>query len=66
MAHDTHPHLETLETRHRDLHNAVDAEQARPRPDPARLTELKRAKLRAKESIDAFMRTLDARQSHPS
>ena len=42
MRTERHPHLDTLEHKHRALHAQVDAEEARPAPDSVKLAMLKR------------------------
>ena len=44
-------HLASLNARHASLEKSVAMETRRPRPDQARLAELKREKLRLKEEI---------------
>lgn len=38
-------HMESLKTKHHDLENLIEQEEARPRPDEAKINELKRQKL---------------------
>ena len=45
------PHFATLAARHAQLEAVVEREAQRPVPDPVRLTELKREKLRLKEEM---------------
>jgi hypothetical protein len=44
-------HLEALNARHARLDGMIAAEMTRPLPDPARLSSLKRQKLKLKEEI---------------
>jgi hypothetical protein len=44
-------HLEALNARHAQLDGMISAEMSRPLPDPARLSSLKRQKLKLKEEI---------------
>ena len=44
-------HLEALNARHAQLDGKISAEMSRPLPDPARLSSLKRQKLKLKEEI---------------
>lgn len=44
-------HITALHTKHAGIDRQLQAEQARPAPDAARIQELKRAKLRIKEAI---------------
>lgn len=44
-------HMESLKTKHHDLENLIEQEEARPRPDEAKINELKRQKLRIKDEI---------------
>ncbi len=53
-------HIEALEKKHAELENAVHTESARPLPDFARVTELKKQKLRIKEELQ---RLTDAQQA---
>ena len=44
-------HLQSLKTKHHDLESLIEQEEARPRPDEAKINELKRQKLRIKDEI---------------
>lgn len=44
-------HLNSLNQRHRQLEDAIDAELKRPQIDDARVHELKRLKLQIKDQI---------------
>ncbi len=44
-------HIEALETKHKELENAVATEIARPSPDFSKVTIWKKQKLRIKEEI---------------
>lgn len=50
------PRLRSLEDRHAQLQRQLAAEDARPRPDEAELTRLKREKLRLKEEMERLRR----------
>ena len=39
-------HLDSLKAKHLDLEQLIELEEARPRPDEAKIHELKRQKLR--------------------
>lgn len=45
------PHIEALLARHADLESRIAAESARPQPDMGIIAELKRAKLKIKDSL---------------
>ena len=45
-------HLEALNARHAQLDGMISAEMSRPLPDPARLSSLKRQKLKLKEGSE--------------
>jgi hypothetical protein len=47
----TTEHVDTLKAKHADLDRLIAEEEGRPRPDEARITELKRQKLRIKDEI---------------
>ncbi|GAB4524896.1 YdcH family protein [Amphiplicatus metriothermophilus] len=47
-------HLETLTQRHQELEAAIAAELKHPSHDDARVTELKRLKLRIKDQIESI------------
>lgn len=55
----SHPHLHTLEDKHRALHAQVDAEEARPAPDTTKLRALKRQRLEAKTAMHSFANSLE-------
>lgn len=59
MRTERHPHLDTLEHKHRALHAQVDAEEARPAPDSVKLAMLKRERLAAKSAVLAFSTSLE-------
>ena len=44
----------TLQTKHTELEEALNAENGRPLPDPAVITDLKKRKLRIKDEIAAL------------
>ncbi|WP_408902317.1 YdcH family protein [Roseicella aerolata] len=50
------PRLRSLEERHAVLDRQIGEEDARPRPDEAELTRLKREKLRLKEEMERLRR----------
>lgn len=50
------PRLRALEERHAALERQITEEDARPRPDDAELTRLKREKLRVKEEMERLRR----------
>jgi len=45
------PHIETLRDKHARLEQVIDEENARPHPDEVKLHELKREKLKIKDTI---------------
>ena len=45
-------HIDSLRAKHLRLDQAIDEEMHRPMPDQARITQLKREKLRLKEEIE--------------
>ena len=47
-------HVETLRAKHAALEREIDQEMHRPLPNEARLTELKRRKLRLKDELIAL------------
>ncbi len=56
-------HVESLRAKHAHLEELIDQEMHRPLPDQARLSRLKKEKLRIKEQIERLARqtsTLDA------
>ncbi|TCZ59907.1 YdcH family protein [Roseicella aquatilis] len=50
------PRLRSLEERHAVLDRQIGEEDARPRPDEAEISRLKREKLRLKEEIERLRR----------
>ena len=44
-------HLEALNVRHATIDGQIAAEMTRPKPDPVRLGQLKRKKLKLKEEM---------------
>lgn len=44
-------HLEALNARHATIDGQIAAEMTRPKPDPVRLGQLKRQKLKVKEAM---------------
>jgi hypothetical protein len=44
-------HVDSLKAKHADLDRLISEEEARPHPDDALLTQLKRQKLRIKDEI---------------
>jgi len=50
--------LRELDTRHRDLDNAIENEARRPSVDAMRLSAMKRQKLKIKEEIEAIRQRL--------
>jgi len=46
--------IRELDLRHRSLERAIEDELSRPAADAARLTELKRRKLRLKEEMESL------------
>ena len=51
-----HPRLYRLIEAHQRIDRALRDEQGRGRPDPLRLTQLKKLKLRVKDLMQQFMR----------
>lgn len=49
-------HIRTLRTKHANLDDAISRETSRPLPDAFKLNELKREKLRIKDSITELER----------
>lgn len=45
------PHMATLQAKHHDIDDRIAREEKRPAPDSARLTELKKQKLKLKEAL---------------
>lgn len=50
--------LRELDARHRDLDFTIENEAKRPSADPARLSAMKRQKLKLKEEIEAIRQRL--------
>lgn len=50
--------LRELDARHRDLDHIIEEEAKRPAADPARLTAMKRQKLKIKEEIEEIRQRL--------
>ena len=50
-------HIETLEKKHAELKAAVAVESARPLPDFAKVTQLKKQKLKIKEELQKLQRS---------
>ncbi|WP_428248064.1 YdcH family protein [Ferrovibrio sp.] len=48
----TEAHIENLVEKHAHLQAVIDDETHRPLPDPIRVTQLKREKLKLKEAIE--------------
>lgn len=59
-------HLESLQAKHAHLEALIDEELHRPLPDQARLSRLKKEKLRIKEQLERLRRQGDAQPSAPS
>jgi hypothetical protein len=51
--------LRELDSRHRDLDTIIKNEATRPSVDPARITAMKRQKLKLKEEIETIRQSLD-------
>ena len=51
--------LRELDSRHRDLDTIIKNEALRPSLDPARITAMKRQKLKLKEEIETIRQNLD-------
>jgi hypothetical protein len=49
-------HLDSLKSKHLDLEQLIEQEEARPRPDEVKIHELKRQKLRIKDEIAELAR----------
>lgn len=47
-------HIRELDARHREIDTQIQAEMRRPGVDTARVTEMKRQKLKLKEEIEAL------------
>lgn len=45
-------HRSALQEKHQELEAQIDSESSRPAPDQARLTSLKREKLKIRDEID--------------
>ncbi len=50
-------HINALEKKHTELKAAVAAESSRPSPDFAKVTQLKKQKLKIKEELQRLMRS---------
>lgn len=50
------PHLASLETKHDGLEARIAAEHRRPHPDELRIVELKKQKLRLKDTLESHSR----------
>jgi hypothetical protein len=50
------PHLESLKTKHADLDAKIAAEEGRPHPDDDIIHELKKQKLRIKDTLVSIQR----------
>ncbi|WP_366555691.1 YdcH family protein [Aquibaculum sediminis] len=48
------PHIEMLRDKHARIEQTISQESARPHPDEARLHELKREKLKLKDTISSL------------
>ncbi|MBB4210298.1 hypothetical protein CCR85_09545 [Rhodothalassium salexigens] len=46
-----HAHMESLRTKHQQIDRALARETARPMPDDAKIAELKRQKLKLKDTL---------------
>jgi hypothetical protein len=53
------PHLESLKTKHADLDAKIAAEECRPHPDDDVIHDLKKQKLRIKDTLVNFQRHAD-------
>lgn len=54
-------HIEALGDKHAQLEASIRAEQARPLPDFAAISELKKRKLQLKQELSSFDSTLPRR-----
>jgi hypothetical protein len=52
----TEPHLESLKTKHADLDARIADEESRPHPDDEVIHDLKKQKLRIKDTLAQFER----------
>jgi uncharacterized protein len=52
----TEPHLEALKTKHADLESRIADEERRPHPDDEVIHDLKKQKLRIKDTLADFQR----------
>ena len=52
----TEPHLESLKIKHADLEARIADEEARPHPDDDIIHDLKKQKLRIKDTLAQFQR----------
>jgi hypothetical protein len=50
------PHLEALKTKHADLEQRIADEESRPHPDDDIIHDLKKQKLRIKDTLAGFQR----------
>jgi hypothetical protein len=53
-------HIESLENKHNELKAQVAAESARPSPDFAKVTQMKKQKLRIKEELQRLQQETEA------
>jgi hypothetical protein len=53
------PHLESLKIKHADLDAKIAAEECRPHPDDDVIHDLKKQKLRIKDTLVSFQRHAD-------
>ncbi|GBD43159.1 hypothetical protein HRbin40_00625 [bacterium HR40] len=59
-------HVESLRAKHAHLETLIDEELHRPLPDQARLSRLKKEKLRIKEQLERMRGQLTAQQQTSS
>jgi hypothetical protein len=52
--------LQALRSRHEQLEEEIQQEQARPHPDDSHIAELKREKLRLKDEIERLAHEVEA------
>jgi uncharacterized protein len=52
----TEPHLEALKTKHADLEQRIADEESRPHPSDEVIHDLKKQKLRIKDTLAEFQR----------
>jgi hypothetical protein len=57
-------HLSALEQKHKLLESQIEQEQAQPSVDAARITELKRLKLKLKDEITRLRTTSSGQTLH--